>query len=144
MKKELTSLDKLLVSLLIAGPCQGGFLHIEDHSSMELRHDTLNPKIVHLGDIVTKDLTERSEIFKSDNIKVTVVEDTILGSDLKLIATVEVFDNSANIILDNLDDLKMANAIVGLIGFLCYESELSYSTICNAQSVLWHFPRTED
>jgi hypothetical protein len=139
MKNEkFTSLDQLLIALMIAGPCQGGFFCEEDRSTMELRHNVLMPITCYLSDIV--ETSPKQEVYKSDNIKVTIRQDTILGSDLKLIAQIEIFDTVGDIIMNNLNDLKMANAIVQIIGVLSNETELSFSTMCNAQTVTWHFP----
>jgi len=141
MQTKLTPLDQLLVALMIAGPCQGGFFHEDDRSVMELRYDIKNPKTKYFSDIVDTKRNPSTEIYKSDNIVITIKQDTILGSDLKIIADIEIFGYSSNIIIDDIrKDLLMANTIVKMIGVLSETDDKEYDKVCDAYHVAWHFP----
>jgi len=141
IQTKLTSLDQLLIALLIAGPCQGGFFHEDDRSVMELRYDIKNPKTKYFSDIVDTKRNPNTEIYTSDNIKISIKQDTIMGCDLKIIADLEIFGHNCNIIIDNIqEDLLMANAIVKMIGVLSSTDDKEYDKVCDAYHVTWHFP----
>ena len=130
IQTKLTAKDQLLIALMIAGPCQGGFFHEDDRSVLELRYNTDKPKTLYFSDIVDTKKNPSTEIYTSDNIKITVKQDTILGSDLKIVADIEVFGHNSNIIVDSIqDDLLVANAIIKLIGVFSDTNDKEYETI---------------
>ena len=142
--KTLTPLDQLLISLIIAGPCQMGFLMrlSKEQEDMSLRFDKNDPKVISIKDIY-KRINKNKETYKSDNIKLTIEKDILLGEPV-LLLNIEVFDVISNVILDGSDVLRIANIALEMIKALSGMERQWLDDSFTVINVVWHFPHCQD